>query len=438
MTNHTVREYSCVTYASNQVESIDLAVVERATFEWLLKLSASWHKKTPLLEIQGDTRLKLGGYVGYLESPTGESLEILPKTQKNIPEEVDLVDLRKLLQRMLTVSRQLKPREADNAHLERMNEPLHEWVVGKFLTELDVLIHKGLRSDYKEIEEENRFIRGRLDIIRQLRQRPGRSSWFHIRHDIFSPNTIENRLLVTALEYVRTFTKHPDHWRLANKLSLIMTDIHKYTDQKTIKQSVKKWRSGRLMGIYDEVKPWCEIVLDKLNPQFQKGTYGGISLLFNMPLLFESFVGNHLKQKAQHPVTIKLTASSEWLVIHNGERRFRLEPDFLMENNNQKYVMDAKWKLLDENKIEDKYDIKQSDLYQLFAYGQKYQDGEGDMLLIYPKHNGFQEPLPPFQFSDDLFLWVVPFDLQEEKLVEGDWEECIQFCGNQLNLNIAQ
>jgi 5-methylcytosine-specific restriction enzyme subunit McrC len=157
-----------------------------------------------------------------------------------------------------------------------------------------------------------------------------------------------------------------------------------------------------------------------------------------MPLLFESFVGNHLKQKAQHPVTIKLTASSEWLVIHNGERRFRLEPDFLMENNNQKYVMDAKWKLLDENRIEDKYDIKQSDLYQLFAYGQKYQDGEGDMLLIYPKHNGFQEPLPPFQFSDDLFLWVVPFDLQEEQLVEGDWEECIQFCGNQLNLNIAQ
>ena len=60
-----------------------------------------------------------------------------------------------------------------------------------------------------------------------------------------------------------------------------------------------------------------------------------------MPLLFESFVGNYLKQKAQHPVTIKLTASSEWLVIHNGERRFRLEPDFLMENNNQKYVMDV-------------------------------------------------------------------------------------------------
>ena len=436
MTNHhTIREYSCVTCGQGD-DSIDLAVVTKATFEWLLELSASWHKKTPLLEIQGDTHLKLGGYVGYLESPTGESLEILPKTQKNIPEEADLVDLRKLLQRMLTVSRQLKPREADNAHLERMNEPLHEWVVGKFLTELDVLIHKGLRSDYKEIEEEDRFIRGRLDIARQLRQHPGRSSWFHIRHDIFSPNTIENRLLVTALEYVRTFTNNPDNWRLANKLSLIMTDIHRYADQKIIKKSVKKWRSGRLMGIYDEVKPWCEIVLDKLNPQFQKGTYGGISLLFNMPLLFESFVGYHLKQKAQHPATIKLPASSEWLVIYNEERWFKLKPDFLMENNDQTYVMDAKWKLLDElkNNAKDKYNISQSDIYQLFAYGHKYQSGGGHMMLIYPKHNGFQEPLQPFKFSDDLFLWVVPFDLEQEVLIEGDWERCIQFFDKPLSI----
>jgi 5-methylcytosine-specific restriction enzyme subunit McrC len=434
--HHIVQEYSCVTCDPNQVKSIDLAVVTQATFEWLRELSASWHKKTPLLEIQGDTRLKLGGYVGYLESPTGESLEILPKTQQTIPIKEDIFHLRTLLQRMLKVSRQLKPREADNAHLERMDEPLHEWVVGKFLTDLDVLVHKGLRSDYKEIEEENRFIRGRLDIVRQLRQRPGRSSWFHIRHDIFSPNTIENRLLVTALEYVRTFTNNPDNWRLANKLSLIMTDIHSYTDQKTIKQSVKKWRSGRLMSIYDEVRPWCEIVLDKLNPQFQKGTYGGISLLFNMSSLFESFVGHHLKQKVQHPATIKLRASSECLVTHNQESWFRLKPDFLMEYNNQKYVMDAKWKLLDasKNNKKDKYDIKQSDIYQLFAYGQKYQKGKGNMLLIYPRHDGFMKPLPPFQFSSELCLWVVPFHLQEKKLVEGEWENYIQFCGMQLNI----
>jgi|SaaInlV_110m_DNA_1040235.scaffolds.fasta_scaffold04625_2 5-methylcytosine-specific restriction enzyme subunit McrC len=438
--HHTVREYSCVTYDQANDESIDLAVVTQATFKWLLELSASWHKKTPLLEVQGETRLKLGGYVGYLEGPAGESLEILPKIQQNIPTLEGVVSLRKLLQRMLTVSRQLKPREADNAHLERMNEPLHEWVVGKFLTELDVLVHKGLRSDYKEIEEEDRFIRGRLDIARQLRQHPGRSSWFHIRHDIFSPNTIENRLLVTALEYVRTFTNNPDNWRLANKLSLIMTDIHRYADQKIIKKSVKKWRSGRLMGIYDEVKPWCEIVLDKLNPQFQKGTYGGISLLFNMPSLFESFVGQHLKQKVQHPATIKLQASSECLVTHNEEYWFKLKPDFLMECDNQRYVMDAKWKLLDasENNAKDKYKISQSDMYQLFAYGQKYQEGEGHMILIYPKHSGFQEVLPPLKFSDNLFLWIVPFDLEEEKLIAGGWQKHINFSDELQPLAIAQ
>jgi 5-methylcytosine-specific restriction enzyme subunit McrC len=155
-----------------------------------------------------------------------------------------------------------------------------------------------------------------------------------------------------------------------------------------------------------------------------------------MPLLFESFVGYHLKQKVQHPATIKSTASSKWLVTHNEKLWFKLKPDFLMENNDQKYVMDAKWKLIDasKNNETDKYDIKQSDMYQLFTYGQKYQDGQGDMLLIYPKHNGFQKPLESFKFSDNLFLWVVPFDLEQETLIEGDWEQCIQFFDEPLSI----
>jgi len=440
--HHIVREYSCVTCDKNLINNkdIDLAVVSEDTFKWLLELSASWHKKTPLLEIQGSTYLKLGGYVGYLESPTGESIEILPKIQQEIPKNSDIPSLRKLLQKMLLASRELKPREADNAHLERMEEPLHEWVIGKFLVELNVLIHKGLRSDYKEIEEENRFIRGRIDIARQLRQQPGRSSWFHIRHDIFSANTIENRLLVTALEYVRTFTNNSDNWRLANKLSLIMTDIHKYTDQITIKQSVKKWKSGRLMNVYEPVKPWCEIVLDKLNPQFQKGTHRGVSLLFNMPSLFESFVGFHLNQKVHYPTIIEQQVSRKCLVTHQEESWFKLKPDFLMKNSNEKYVMDAKWKLLDasKNNSKDKYKISQSDMYQLFAYGQNYQNGEGHMMLIYPKHVGFQNALPPLKFGDNLSLWVVPFDLEEGKLVGGEWNEYINFLGGPQPLAIAQ
>jgi 5-methylcytosine-specific restriction enzyme subunit McrC len=95
----------------------------------------------------------------------------------------------------------------------------------------------------------------------------------------------------------------------------------------------------------------------------------------------------------------------------------------LLRGERQVHVLDTKWKLLEEQlcTTEHKYRINQADLYQLFAYGQKYQGGEGDMMLIYPKHPGFLAPLPPFHFDDRLRLWAVPFDLEDGKLVRSDW-----------------
>lgn len=62
------------------------------------------------------------------------------------------------------------------------------------------------------------------------------------------------------------------------------------------------------------------------------------------------------------------------------------------------------------------YGLSQEDFCQLFAYGHKYLGGQGDLLLIYPRSKSFSRVLPPFAFSDDLTLWVVPFDLDEEVL----------------------
>jgi 5-methylcytosine-specific restriction enzyme subunit McrC len=41
----------------------------------------------------------------------------------------------------------------------------------------------------------------------------------------------------------------------------------------------------------------------------------------------------------------------------------------------------SKWKRLDSNDKENKYGISQGDMYQLYAYGQKYLNGSGDMFL---------------------------------------------------------
>jgi 5-methylcytosine-specific restriction enzyme subunit McrC len=52
----------------------------------------------------------------------------------------------------------------------------------------------------------------------------------------------------------------------------------------------------------------------------------------------------------------------------------------------------------------------------MFAYGHKYLHGKGAMMLIYPKTAVFPKQLPVFDYGNNLKLWVVPFDLQNEKL----------------------
>ena len=425
-----IREYGRITSDSSKDSSLDLGVVSQATFDWLLSLKASWRSKDNPIQVVNKSYIKLDSYVGYLESPAGESIEILPKTSIETHSNDEVKSGRRLLHRMLLRTHGIKPREAGNAHLRRVDQPVHEWIMGKFLEELARLVRKGIRSDYRNVEEESRFIRGRLDMTRQLRQRPDRACWFHIRHDVFSPDTIENRLLATALSYVRRVVKSPDNWRLANELSLVLDEISPLHDPV---QYLDKWRSGKLMQSYEAVEPWCQLIIEKLNPVFQLGDHRGVSMLFPMEKLFESYVAAILKRKFGS--NLKTQISSKYLVQHksnsesNSVSMFQLKPDLLLVTPSGKYVMDTKWKLLDErasgSDVDGKYKISQSDLYQLFAYGHKYQCGKGHMMLIYPKHENFNLPLPVFSYSNELHLWVVPFDLENDVLVDGEWSDAM-------------
>lgn len=61
-------------------------------------------------------------------------------------------------------------------------------------------------------------------------------------------------------------------------------------------------------------------------------------------------------------------------------------------------VLDTKWKIINEK--EEKFGISQADLYQMYAYGQSYLGGEGEMALIYPKTETFQTPADVFKHVD--------------------------------------
>ncbi|MCX2862267.1 McrC family protein [Paucibacter sp. PLA-PC-4] len=391
--------------------SLDRAQVSESAFDYLCRLSERFSRGgARLLQLEGRRRLKLDNFVGVIQTPCGTVLEIVPKHHA---EGGSLAEARALLRKLLLALLDLPTRDVGVASLQLFDAPLSEWVMGRFLQELDTLVSRGLRFEYQRVDEELTFLRGQLNLNQQLRQPPGREHRFHVRHEVYLPDRPENRLLKLALDRVRQATQDANHWRLAQELSFRLAEI---PASRQIEQDFRAWGQDRLLAHYRPIKPWCELILNQHMPLAVAGDYQGISLLFPMEKLFERFVARWLRGSLATGVDMRTPARNQSLCDHQQKPIFQLEPDILIADGGQRWILDTKWKLLDAGNRADKYGLSQSDFYQLFAYGQKYLGGAGRMALIYPRTETFRNPLAPFDFGGGLSLEVLPFDLDLECL----------------------
>lgn len=152
-------------------------------------------------------------------------------------------------------------------------------------------------------------------------------------------------------------------------------------------------------------------------PMAVSGDWRGVSFLFPMERLFERYVEACLRAVLPASAVLRSQVKEQHLCRHNGKGMFSLKPDMIIEQAGKLWVLDTKWKRLNSQR---KHGLNESDFYQMFAYGTRYLEGQQDaeMLLIYPRKAGFEQPLPEFRFPSELRLWVVPFDLESGVLVD--------------------
>lgn len=411
----TVREYAKLTTSAVE-PTLDISTITESAFDWLCKQAAGRASGARLVQVQDRRCLRLDNYVGVIETPCGTRIEILPK---HAEADVDLESLRLLMMRMITCALDLPVRQNDPAAIRAVRQPASEWLMANFLAELDALIKRGARFEYVRIDEQQRFLQGQLDIAQQVRRPPGKQHYLHVRHDIYTPDRPENRLLRSALDKVRRLTRQSDNWRLARELAVYFDSIPRSSDYHS---DFRSWRHERLTGHYQTVRPWCQLLLEDQNPLSQVGEWRGMSMLFPMQGLFERFVAKCLSTSLAGGWRIATQVRSQYLCRHLNSELFQLQPDIKIYRSDEVVILDTKWKLLDERiSLNDKYGLGQQDLYQIFAYGQKYLQGRGELFLIYPLTTKLRRPLSAFNFTDELRLWVVPFDLEEERLVVGPW-----------------
>ncbi|HCE2833455.1 TPA: McrC family protein [Vibrio parahaemolyticus] len=417
----TIREFGLLLNGGDK-SSIDCHSIPRNAFEWLLVNGQSNNQDSvDLVRVKkhgSSIALQVINYVGVLETPCGTRIEVLPK----ISEKEDSEATTKVLLKMLSTVHKLNMHRFESSSLQTLNRPLFEVLIGYFLKEVSNVIKNGIRSQYTRVQDRKPYLKGHLQTSKQINQRPGCLNSFHISYDDFSPDRAENRLIRSALDQVMKWSKSSDNLRLGSELQFALDDI---PCSENYALDFRQWSKERSLAHYRSVKPWCELILSYQSPVSLSGRHNGISMLFPMENLFEQYVAIRLGKSLSHDLTLRTQASSCALVTHKprsgkSQEWFRLKPDIVVSDKSSHeflYVADTKWKRINEKQAtsKQKYGISQSDMYQMFAYGQCYLGGVGVVYLIYPAHESFNRPLPPFKFDEKLSIRVIPYELLKDE-----------------------
>lgn len=170
------------------------------------------------------------------------------------------------------------------------------------------------------------------------------------------------------------------------------------------------------MKDYEQVLLWCKTFLLENSFSPYKGDNVAFALLFDMNLLFESYVYDYLKRNLNFN-DITAQDKTHHLAYENGIGRFRLKPDIVI--NGGKIIADTKWKILSEEKSYN--GVSQDDMYQLYAYGTKYENCE-KMYLIYPFDELFIKNSYNYFKDKELKLDILFFDVDKKEFVEKNIE----------------
>lgn len=336
--------------------------------------------------------LQAQNYVGVIQTKDGTTIEILPKI-KNVSEE----ESKKILLKMLKTLKKSPFKNFNKAELKSSKTPLLEIFISMFLEEVSKLIQKGIKSDYISKEENLRFLKGKLKMGEQLKQNAIHKERFYVEYEEFSSDRAENRLIKTTLEYLYKKSKLNKNQQRIREFLFVFDEVGKSKDVQT---DFKKVKPSRQMKEYEQVLIYSKTFLLNNSYSPHKGSETAFALLFDMNLLFESYVGAYLKKSG---FNVKSQDKGEYLV--EKPNKFALRPDFVINKGTpQEIIADTKYKNISSYK-----DVSQSDMYQLYAYGTKYKNSS-QLYLIYPK--GEDVTLERCSYiENELYLDVVFFDL---------------------------
>lgn len=330
----------------------------------------------------GRRALRARGVVGVVATRDLE-LEILPKIEGETHE------VRRHLVHMLAVALELPIADGELAGLATQTETLLELLIGLFSRRLTEVVRRGLPRRYLTETDDLPTLRGRLDATRQFTVLAASPQKLACRFDALSHDIALNQIMKAAVTRLLHVTRTEKNQRLLRELALSFADVTEVPirflpwDAVIIDRTNAPWKVLRNLA---------ELLLGNRFQTTSLGESAGFSLLFEMSALFEAYIARclarALRGSGRHVVA---QGGRRFALEHDGRELFQTRPDILVKNLDRiERVIDTKWKRITPSAEDRKGGVKETDVYQMMAYGQIY--GCSSLTLLYPHHGDLENP----------------------------------------------
>lgn len=305
--------------------------------------------------------VKFNQFVGVIKVANC-TIEILPKVDNGTGDN----NWQGLLTKMLQKCGNLKVQTSSNAKLKKSNLNLIELYFEDFLNEVDTLIHKGLVKKYRINTGNILALKGRMHFSQNIKRNLVHKERFYTSHEVYDVDHKIHQILSVALNTIDLLSRNLSILDKCKRVRFAFPNCKKIN---VTELTFKSIAVDRKASPYQRALELARLIILEYSPNISSGKENMISILFDMNKLWEEYILKILREAS--PKGIKVLGKRSKLFWKSN----RLEPDIILQKDNDIYVIDTKWK-----HPEKKASIE--DLRQVYAYGRYWKSNR--VMLLYP------------------------------------------------------
>lgn len=335
----------------------DIEFLEREVNDEKTRLEVSYDR-------EGQATFSARQFVGVVSLPSGPTIRIQPKAADG-----NLLYLIKYAQGVSTTT-------LDEEANVSSGESFIDAFAALFADKLATIRKRGYHSEYQTTKSSEKYVRGRLDVQRQLQRQGVIPTAFECTYDQLTTDTVANQAILYAGTVLSRLTSDTD---IKQALQWRTTDLRKQVTLRRVRpRELDKVEITRLNDHYADILRLVRPILRNtyIDDLSNAGTRS-FSLMVNMNRVFEAVIERVVKTLAEEHPELQTRTQARTANLVQGQPEIEMYPDVILETaDGTCMVGDAKWKT---------GSVSNSDIYQLVSYVYAH-DAPG--ILMYPEQDG--------------------------------------------------